>query len=426
VTRPPRRTPPWLILALLLSAVTINYIDRGSLSVAAPSMAHEFALSEAQRGWLFSAFFWTYSFSQIAAGVLADRYGVKYVYAGGFLIWSVATSTTGFLSSFSGLLACRLLLGIGESITYPGSASLLARHFSEEQRGFANGLVDAGSKIGPALSTLVGGLLVDQYGWRALFLVIGFGSLLWLVPWLSLIPNDRSPDDAAPQPSPGMLTILKRREAWGTSLGMFALGYVWTLLISWLPTYLVEHRGLSTRAMAWAGSLPFWGMALTSITGGWLSDMWIARGNGPTLVRKGFVVTGLLLCALLLIPVDLVSHAAVSVGLLVAASLSLGIFTSNVWAITQTLAGPTAAGKWAGIQNCVGNLGGVVAPALTGIIVQKTGSFFLAFATASAVLGLAIIVYLTTIGQIKPLNWPASSDDPARRAGRRGLDALKP
>jgi MFS family permease len=394
-----------MILALLLAAVTINYLDRGSLSVAAPTMAREFSLSDAERGWLFSAFFWTYSLCQIGAGWMADRYPVKWVYAGGFLVWSLATAATGMLSSFAGLLGCRLLLGIGESVTYPAGACLLARHFPEAQRGFANGLVDAGSKLGPALSMLTGGLIVEHFGWRTLFLGMGLGSVIWLVPWAWVIPSDeRTPESRAAQTVP-LGDILRRPEAWGTSLGMFALGYAWTFLISWLPSYLVEQRGFSNHAMALAGSLPFWGMACTSILGGWLSDRWIAAGHSPTQVRKGFIVTGLFLCAMLLVPVDLVRSGSVCLGLLIGASMALGIFTSNVWATTQTLAGSRAAGRWAGIQNCIGNLGGVVAPALTGLIVQKTGSYFPAFAVASVVLLMGIAAYMLLVRKVAPITW---------------------
>lgn len=397
------------ILFLLLAAVTINYIDRGSLSVAAPSIAREFALSDSQRGWLLSAFFWTYSLCQIPAGWMADRYPVKWVYAGGFVVWSIATAGTGLATGFGGLLLGRLLLGVGESVTYPGGACILARHFSQENRGFANGLVDAGSKIGPALSILVSGLLVEYFGWRILFLTLGLGSLLWLAPWVRCMPEEARGEHAQRTPSPAMLTILGRKEAWGTSLGMFALGYAWTFLITWIPSYLVEQRHLSTRTMAWAGSLPFWAMAITSVSGGWLSDRWIAAGKDPGFVRKGFVVTGMLLCALFLVAVDWPASTMSSLLLLIAASAALGIFTSNVWAITQTLAGPTAAGKWAGIQNCVGNLGGVVAPALTGVVIQSTGSFRWAFILASIVLILGIAAYLALVKKVIPLSWPADA-----------------
>src|SRR5262249_8808840 len=158
------------------------------------------------------------------------------------------------------------------------------------------------------------------------------------------MPNPSSSARCSKSVAPTFGNILRRKEAWGTSLGTFALGYVWGFLITWLPSYLVDARHFSIRQMALLGSLPVWGIAFTSIAGGWLSDQWIRCGGSATLVRKTFIATGLLLCAVLLVPVDRVGSSVTSLVLLVAASVSLGIFTSNVWAVTQTLAGPGAAG----------------------------------------------------------------------------------
>jgi MFS family permease len=281
------RSKQLTILALLVLAVGINYIDRGSLSVAKPDMAREFNLNPTQMGWLFSAFFWSYAVFQLVAGWLVDRYDSKIVYAIGFCIWSLATIAVGIFSNFALFFALRLLLGIGESVSYPATSRILADHFPEERRGFANALVDAGSKIGPALSTLVGGLVVAKFGWRSLFLAVGIGSLLWLIPWLVLVPAQRKPTVADNSVSSiGLGELCTRREVWGTSLGMFCLGYVWYFLVSWLPSYLVEERGFSKETMAVLGSLPFWAMAVSSLSGGWLSDRWIRSGASPTRVRK--------------------------------------------------------------------------------------------------------------------------------------------
>lgn len=401
------------ILFLLVFSICINYIDRGALSVSAPLIAQELSLEPTQLGLLFSAFFWSYASFQIVAGWLVDRFSVKWVYAGGYLVWSLATAATGFVASFPALLMARLLLGMGESVAYPACSKIIVQNFPETRRGMANALVDAGSKVGPGLSTLAGGLLVNEFGWRALFIGVGLGSLIWLLPWILSTGGDGNSSIHRAGEGPGMLEILRRREAWGTCLGMFALGYVWYFLLSWLPSYLVTERGFSMSAMAVLGSIPFWGMAASSLAGGWASDRWIGRGATPTRARKTFVAGGLLLCGAAMLPAAMVDDPALSVVLLTAACLSLGMFTSNVWAITQTLAGPLAAGKWTGVQNAIGNLGGVVSPMLTGWIVAETGSFVLAFAAASLVLLAGAASYLSLIGQIRTLVW---RDQPLEKA----------
>src|SRR2546430_612491 len=179
-----------------------------------------------------------------------------------------------------------------------------------------------------------------RWGGRALFMGVGLASVLWLLPWVYSVPNDSVRQEQQQAGGPGMLEILSRRETWGTSLGMFALGYVWIFLLTWLPSYLVKERGYSVEQMAVFGSLPFWGMAIASLTGGWASDRRIARGSTATRVRQPFAVAGLLLCAALMLPAAPMSNRSLALGFLIASCTSLGIFTSNVWAITQTLAGP--------------------------------------------------------------------------------------
>jgi len=393
------------ILILLVIAVGINYIDRGLLSVSAPVIQAQMGLSTSQLGVLFSAFFWTYASVQVLAGWVVDRYPLKWVYALGYLVWSLATAATGLVADFGQLLGTRLLLGLGESVAYPATSKILVREFPESRRGFANAVVDAGSKIGPGLSTLAGGLLVSRYGWRALFLSVGLASLLWLIPWMLYTRGGHESRVVSHSASPPMMALLRRREAWGTYLGMFALGYVWYFLLSWLPSYLVKERGFSLQSMAMLGSVPFWGMAGATLVGGWTSDAWIRRGASPTRVRKTFLIGGLLLCGAAMLPAVFVSDARWCVGWLTAATLSLGLYTSNVWAVTQTLAGPAAAGRWSGIQNAIGNLGGVVSPLITGWIVTATGSFLLAFLTASAVLAGGAACYLFLLKEVRAVEW---------------------
>ena len=139
----------------------------------------------------------------------------------------------------------RLLLGIGESVAYPSYSKIIAGNFPQSHRGIANALVDVGNKTGPALGTLLGGLLVAHYGWRALFLMIGAVSLIWLIPWAMWGPRDRALAISHSAEAPGILEILSKRDAWGSFFGLFGANYLWYFLLTWLPSYLVNYRHFS-------------------------------------------------------------------------------------------------------------------------------------------------------------------------------------
>ncbi len=395
----------WFLLVLLVLSTFINYVDRANLSVAAPDLRRELSLSPANLGLLFSAFFWSYALFQIAAGWLVDRYNVYVVYGLGFLLWSLATALTGLAGGFGVLFGLRLVLGAGESVAYPACSRIIACDFPERHRGFANALIDAGSKAGPAIGTMVGFWVVGRYGWRPLFFLLGFGALLWLVPWFLAMPR-KSAALAAGKSSdagPGFLEIAKKRDAWGTFLALFCCNYAWYFMLTWLPSYLVEERHFSKAMMTFYGSLPYWGIAFMSIVGGWFSDLLIARGAGTTRVRKTFAVSGFVLATLIL-PASMVPDQAISMALLMMGCICFGLLTSNLWAITQTLAGP-AAGKWTGMQNCVGNLAGVVAPYLTGVLLERTGRFASAFLAAAIMLVVGACSYLFIVGKVEPVRW---------------------
>jgi MFS family permease len=153
-----------LALTLLVISVFINYVDRGNLSIAAPLLKNELGLSAAQLGILFSAFFWTYSATLFVCGWFVDHFDVNRVLALGFLLRSLATAATGVVHGFAMLLMMRLLLGAGESVAFPCYSKILALHLPEEYRGFANGAIIAGMKLGPAAGTLGAGLLIARYG----------------------------------------------------------------------------------------------------------------------------------------------------------------------------------------------------------------------------------------------------------------------
>ena len=391
------------VLVLLVLSVSINYIDRGNLSIAAPLLKEELHISPAQLGILLSSFFWTYSFSQLLSGWLVDRFDANWVMAAGFFLWSAATGLTGLVQGFGVLIALRLLLGFGESVAYPCYSKILAAHFLEHQRGLANALIDAGTKCGPALGTLAGGLLMARFGWRVFFVVLGLGSLLWLPFWIKWMPRAAARTKTEGAEAPPMREILRRRASWATFAGHFCGNYFWYFLLTWLPFYLVRERHFSMEAMASLGSAAYVATALATTVAGWMCDRSIAAGATAN-IRKRCTAWGLGLATIIL-GVTAVEDRTASMVLLLAACLAYGVFASSHWAITQTLAGPLAAGKWTGAQNFVANLSGVVAPALTGWIVSATGHFFWAFAVSSGVALTGSMVYLFGLGTVEPEKW---------------------
>ena len=393
-----------LVLVLLGLSAFINYIDRGNLSLAAPLLQQELNLSASQLGLLLSAFFWTYACLQLPSGWLVDRINVNWILAAGFCLWSCATVATGLVHAFVTLFLLRLLLGVGESITFPSYSKIIALHFPEQHRGLANSATSAGLILGPGFGMLFGGLLMASFGWRPFFIVLGFASLCWLLPWIKYMPDERSALPQARTAAPRLAEFLRLRSAWGTCAGLFSFNYVNYFLITWLPYYLVQQRHFSMDKMAQIGGAAYLLGACAAPFAGWLSDRYISAGETPTLVRKTFAGGGLALAGLLL-GLFALSGPAFSVMLVILGVIFLGFSSSNIWAITQTLAGPHAAGRWTGFQNFIGNLAGVVGPALTGFVVDWTGQFYWAFAimTAVALAGTASWIFL--IGRIEPVAW---------------------
>lgn len=400
------------VTALLALAVFINYVDRGNLATAAPLIQDELKLSSTQMGWLLSAFFWVYTPAMLLAGWLSEKINPYRTLTIGLTIWAVATMACGVVGSFVVLFAFRLLLGLGEAAFFPCSSKILAQNLPQHRLGAANGLIGVGLALGPAFGTFAGGEIMAHTGWRMTFLLFGAVSLMWLLPWLastrhiSARADLSAAEEAAGAPS--FWAIVRRREAWGASLGHFFANYAFYFVISWLPTYLVKARGFSVSQMAQVGGLIYLVYAASCLTTGWAFDRWMARGASANLARKTAIIIGHAGAAIAMV------GCAFGPGWLCIASLFLagaafGFGTPTIFSIAQTLAGPNAAGKWVGIQNAVGNIPGILAPIVTGMIVDKTGQFFWAFVVAGVMASSGIIAWGVVIRKVEPVRWEAAA-----------------
>jgi MFS family permease len=246
-------------------------------------------------------------------------------------------------------------------------------------------------------------------GWRNVFFVFGAASLLWLVPWLAETRKSAAPMHAlSADEAPSYWAIIRKREAWGSSLGHFCANYVLYFVISWLPLYLVKSRGLSMAHMAELGSAIYIAYAASMALTGWLSDRWIAAGAATTFVRKAGAMGGLAIVAFCLVLTAAGGTKLSLVGLFCAA-VALGTTFPNFYAISQTLPGARAAGKWMGFQNCLANIAGIIAPLLTGVLVDRTGQFYWSFIVAGAFALTGLAGWGLLMGEVKPLEWRKSA-----------------
>jgi MFS family permease len=388
------------LVFLLGTAVFLNYVDRGAIGIAAPLMKSELRLSDEAYGLAFSAFFWIYAPVQFFAGWLCDRFSVYKLMAAGILLWAVSTVLMGIAGGFASLLILRVMLGVGESISFPGSSKIIARHVPPERRGAANAAVAAGLAFGPAAGTLAGGLILAQWGWRAIFFGFGIATLLWLLPWTRTVrslPTVGHRDSGANVP---LGPLLSRWPLWSMSI-VHALGnYCFYFLLAWLPLFLTKSRGFSIPEMTFLATLGYATQGVCAMSFGHFSDWWTRSGRSEAVCRRWMMIASQTLAAVAILGLAFV-HSSVAIGLLLclagAASASLSL---NLYAVAQMFAGPRASGTWVGVQNAIGNLSGIIGPILTGIVVQRAG-YESAFYLTAAVAGAGAIWWLVGVPKIE-------------------------
>ena len=356
----------------------INYVDRATLSMALPVISVDLHLGPATEGMLLSAFFGSYALMQIPIGWCADRFNLRWLYAGAFLVWSLAQGLTGLAGSLAALIAFRIVLGIGESIYLPGGTKIVSLLFSTKERGLPSGLFDFGTRTGLVLDGLLIPWLIIHYGWRKMFMIVGFAALVWLVPWLLVFPSRLPNGNRSPATRSAAFALhrlwgdLHNRNLLGICLGFFCFDYYWYLLVNWLPKYLVDVRHFTLMKAGFYAALPFCVFGVSEPIGGWIADRLIRAGYNETRTRKG-IVTAAFLTGLLLIPAALVADARAAVALVIGGSL-VGLATGNLLVILQSCAPPGEVGVWTGVENFAGNIAGFIAPIATGLLISWTGS----------------------------------------------------
>ncbi|HEX4949579.1 MAG TPA: MFS transporter [Blastocatellia bacterium] len=402
----------WLLVVLMHIGMFFCYVHRSALSVAAPFMIVELGLDTAVMGVLLSAFFWPYSLLQTPAGWAVDRFGVRRSYAWGYALWSIAATATGFARGMFTLSILRGVVGVGQAVIFPAHGRAIANWFSERERGLATGIANAGSRLGQSAVNGIGPMIIVALGWQMFFVVTGALPLVWLLPWLLFMRRHESAkviSDNSTRPSfLASFALLKHRSVLGMCLGYTCYNYCWILLYTWLPGYLKLERGFTTNEMAFFSSVPYLVAFFVALSTGALSDWFVRRGKHEPLVRKLFMITGMA-GASVIVPAGMVTDKMTAVYLLSFAVCSLSISGIAAWALLQSVCERQIVGTVGGLQNFFGNLGGIVAPALSGFIAKATGSFALAMGLTGVLLALGITAYAMMVKQpVRLENTPAA------------------
>ena len=390
-------------LAMLVLGGVVNYIDRATLAVANPLIRGDLHLSIADMGYLLSAFLWAYAFSQLPTGAMVDKLGPRLLLTLGLALWSFAQLLGGLVQSFGQFFGARVLLGIGEAPQFPTGARVVRDWFNPRDRGLATGVFNCASTLGTAIAVPLLTFLMLAFGWRWMFVIMGVAGLLVSGLWFCVY---RNPTDVALTAAedeyrtqgdpPGQRTrvsfaewrqLFRFRTTWGMILGYFGCIYLTWIYTAWLPGYLEIERHMSVRFTGIAASIPFvWGV-VGGVLGGYLADILMRRGVSPMKSRRYPCAIALLGTSACTVAAAYVESNTLAIAF-ISASLFLVYVTSTcAWALSSVGAPTNCTASIGSMQNFGGYLGGALAPTVTGLIVQGTGSFVWAL-VVGAIIGV--------------------------------------
>lgn len=414
ITRPEESVRPtsirWRIFALLFAVSVVNFIDRGSLSVALPDITREFGLSSVQAGYLLSAFFWAYALAQIPCAWLVDRLRARELLTGTAVAWAIAQAGTGLCGGLGAMVVCRGALGLAEGPFYPISGKVNGRWLTGTERSRGATIVNSGATLGNAIGAFVMAWLITiAGGWRNAFVITGgVGVLVALLIWWYLRESpaahrgvnaaERAYIERGTAAEPGgdagrvvrVAELARRPTFWWICIGWFCYGTIFFGLLTWGPEYLSE-RGFGLTGVGDATLIIFLSGFVGALAGGWVSDRWIAAGGRrATVLRTMFTVAGVMSLAGL-VGVTVVGSAVAAV-----ACLSVVVFfwqfVTIYWALPPMLANAASVGKVGSLMNLGSQIGAVISPIVVGYIRQWTGGFAYAMYYFVAISVLFVIV----------------------------------
>ena len=377
----------WLVLGVSWIVFFVAFLDRVNLSVAMPLISKEFSLSPEQVGYLFSAFFISYTVFQIPGGYLSDKVGPKKVLLVALGWWSIMTMATGVARTFSQFFIVRVLFGIGEGLQPPCAFKLNSNWFPNQERATANAIFTSACSFGPAIAPSIAVAIIGLWGWHALFYI--FGALGFVIMPLLYFFVKNSPEEdpdiskeeleyiksgqteivtqTTDSEEVGLMSVLKNRNIVLLALTYFGFMCAFFGLLSWLPSYLVKARGFELVKMGIFSGLPFLALGIAQPFGGWLSDK-VFKGKRKIQAIVVNLAAGPVLYGVVVAPTETVAMA-----LLVCTGFLVGMAFGPLWAMPMESVKRSYVGMATGVMNAGGSIGGILSPIIIGYLVGMSG-----------------------------------------------------
>jgi sugar phosphate permease len=404
----------WMVLLLLCLMYFITYLDRVSISNAAPLISREFGFSKATMGVIFSAFVWAYAFCQVPGGWLGDRFGPRKVLTVIMVYRTLIAALTTRAIGFSSFWAVRFMLGVGEAGAFPTATRAMQMWFPRQERGFVQGISHAASRFGAAVGPPLAVALMVHYGWRVVFYLIGIISALWAVLFALLYRNTpeehphvsrdelaaiRGVDDSGAikqantqkRPTVPWKILLKHPNMWALMCGYFTYLYCLWIFLSWLPSYLVSYRGFTLLKMGSFASMPLAAGVLGDAVGGWLTDFLLIKTGNVKFSRRSVAIMGMLGCGTCILPAAFTKNPYTAVYCLTGAMFFLETIIGPSWAVPMDIGGEYS-GTVSGMMNMGGQIGGALSPTIFGILVSR-GSWIAPFVVAACLLFIGAAIW---------------------------------
>ena len=400
-----------ITFSLLFGTQLFSFMIRFVFGVVAPTLMELYHLSPRTMGYILSGWNWSYTAGLPLMGFIVDRFGPYIVLGVGSFVWGVSTMALPIARAAVPLFLMRMVFGLGQTALIPAGAIAVSRGFSIKERARVIAVVFAGNQMGVAIGATVAAFILASLGWPAVFYCTGGASLLMTLAWFCLYPDKRIGRQPAAHPdsrSSGnaqripWLSLFRRRSTWGIAFGQMGYLYAYFFFVSWLPGYFILERKMTLLKSGIVAALPFWAGMLATLGGGWLADYLIQRGVSTTASRKSIIGAGLTGSTVLVIAAAYVEQGWLAVALLTLCVGFLRLATGSVNSLPIDLAPPPMVGSLTGIQNCFGNIGGLLAPIVTGYMVNATGSFAGSFVVAGGMALFGAIAYTLILGHIEP------------------------